>query len=151
MAVDERSLTEDLQPAQREPGTAREGEEALPFPCPECERRFKNKQGLARHRSVAHGIKGQSRGGKKRKKTTTSRPRSRAVAAAAGFPPELNRTRLLGVIAPSATIPITMLGRVSNWLDEAEVIHASLVMEQPKKKRRRRRKNGGSSANGAGS
>lgn len=85
---------------------------ADPLVCPECGKTFDRTQSLALHRSRAHGVKGQSRQARSRKR---GRPPKQAQAG------DRDRTEraLLKVLYPEGVMPVGAMPRIREWLDTA--------------------------------
>lgn len=101
-------------------GTTEEVQQSLTYlTCPECGRVFERVQGLATHRSRAHGKRGTSKEAR-RARERTARANRDGQEVERG---EIER-RLLRALYPDGTMPVASLPKVRAWLDTAHALRA---------------------------
>jgi hypothetical protein len=79
-----------------------------------CGRSFESKQGLANHRTRTHGIKPKGRGGRSRRKTSST-PKAETQAV-------LNTAALIKMICPGGQAPAPMVPQIARWIGEGHEI-----------------------------
>jgi uncharacterized C2H2 Zn-finger protein len=80
--------------------------ESAEFTCPDCGKAFESPQGLGSHRARAHGYRS------KPEKPKRATPK-----------PELDRDKLLGLVAPEGVRSAEQLEQIQRWLDEGARLH----------------------------
>lgn len=115
----EAAMREAFPPlASPELGVPEPGAE-LPEECPTCKRRFRTKQGLAMHKTRAHGQRG-ARNKRKRKSASTGAPEIRPARVV------VERRQAAVEVAIAAFfpdgVPAHKFGRVFQWVAEGQAL-----------------------------